>query len=106
MVEIPKGIWMRPLEIDQSYELAHKEKGESSVLAIEDEGVPWYYNIMKFVELRIYHDNANKKKRRSIRIMAMQYILYGDQLYRRSCDGVHLHCLKEEEVERVMEEVH
>ena len=40
MVEIPKGIWMWPLEIEQS-ELAHKEKGESSVLAIEEEWVPW-----------------------------------------------------------------
>ena len=100
MVEIPKGIWMRPLEIDQSYELAHKEKGESSVLAIEDEGVPWYYNIMKFLELRIYPDNANKKKRRSVRIMAMQYILCGGHLYRRSYDDIHLRCLKKKKKPR------
>ena len=38
--------------------------------------------------------------------MAMQYILYGGQLYRRSYDGIHLHCLKKEEPDRVMEEVH
>ena len=28
------------------------------------------------------------------------------QLYRRSYDGIHLRCLKKEEVERVMEEFH
>ena len=39
MVKIPKGIWTWPLEIEQIYELAHKEKGESSVLAIEEEWV-------------------------------------------------------------------
>ena len=89
MVEIPKGIWMRPLEIDQSYELAHKEKGESSVLAIEDEGVPWYYDIMKFLKLGAYPDGANKRVRCLIRMMAMQYILCGGQLYSRSYDGVH-----------------
>ena len=31
MVEIPKGVWTRLLEIEQSYELVHKEKANSSV---------------------------------------------------------------------------
>ena len=39
-------------------------------------------------------------------MMAMPYILYGGQLYRRSYDGIDLHCLKKEEAEKVMEEVH
>ena len=34
MVEIPKGVWTQPLEIEQSYELVHKEKSEQSVLAM------------------------------------------------------------------------
>ena len=48
----------------------------------------------------------NKGEHYSIRMMATQYILCGGQLYRRSYDGIHLHCLKKEEAERVMEEVH
>ena len=40
MVEIPKGVWTRPLEIEQSYEEVHKRKIEASVMAIEDEEVP------------------------------------------------------------------
>jgi len=46
MAEMPEG-----LEIEQSYELAHKEKVGPSFLAIEEEKVPWYYDIMKFLEL-------------------------------------------------------
>ena len=42
MVEILEGVWMRPLEIEQSYEEVHKRKTEASVMAIEEEGVPWY----------------------------------------------------------------
>ena len=42
----------------------------------------------------------------AISIMATQYILCGGQLYRRSYDGIHLHCLKKEEAKKVMEEVH
>ena len=39
MVEIPKGVWTRSLEIEQSYELVHKGKTKSLILAIEEEGV-------------------------------------------------------------------
>ena len=84
----------------------HKGKIKSSVLAIEEEEVPWYYDIMKFLELEVYPDGVDKREHHLIRIMVMQYILCRGQLYRRSYDGIHLHCLKKEEVERVMEEVH
>ena len=29
MVEIPKGVWIRPLEIERSYEEVHKRKTEA-----------------------------------------------------------------------------
>ena len=60
MVEIPEGVWTRPLEIEHSYKLVDKGKTKSSVMAIEEEGVPWYYDIMKFLELGAYPDGANK----------------------------------------------
>ena len=106
MVEIPKEVWTRPLEIEQSYEKVHKGKTKASIMTIEEEEVSWYYDIMKFLELGAYSDGADNRECCSIRIMATQYILCGGQLYRRSYDGIHLHCLKKGEVERVMEEVH
>ena len=77
MVEIPEGVWTRLLEIEQSYELVHKRRIESSVMAIEEEGVPWYCDIMKFLELGVYLDSADKRERHSFRMMEMQYILCG-----------------------------
>ena len=106
MVEIPEGVWTRPLEIEQSYKKVHKRKTKASVMTVEEEKVPWYYDIMRFLELRVYLDSTNKRERRSIRMMTTQYILCGGQLYRRSYDGIHLHCLKNKETEKVMEEVH
>ena len=106
MVEIPEGVWTRPLEIEQSYEEVHKRMTKASVMTIEEEEVLWYYDIMKFLELGTYSNGANKRERRSFRMMATQYILCGGQLYRSSYDGIHLCCLKKEEAERVMEEVH
>ena len=58
MVEIPKGVWTWPLEIKQSYEEVHKGKIEALVMTIEEEEVPWYYDIVKFLELRAYPDGA------------------------------------------------
>ncbi|XP_030939718.1 uncharacterized protein LOC115964574 [Quercus lobata] len=106
MVEIPKGVWTRPLEIEQSGEEVHKRKTKASVMAIEEKEAPWYYDIMKFLELGAYLDGTDKRESHSIRMMATQYILRRGQLYRRSYDGVHLRCLKREEAKRVMEEVH
>ena len=57
--------------------MVHKERTKALVWVIEEEGVPWYYDIMKFMELGVYLDGANKRKRCSIRMMVMQYILYG-----------------------------
>ena len=106
MVEIPEGVWTQLLEIEQIYGIIHKEKTKASILIIEEERVPWYYDILKFFELGVYLDGANKRKRHSIRMMAIQYILCGGWLYRRSYDGIHLRCLMKEEPEKVMEEIH
>ncbi|XP_023917753.2 uncharacterized protein LOC112029297 [Quercus suber] len=62
MVQILEGVWTQLLEIEQNYEVVHKRKAESSVLAIEEEGVPWYYNILKFLELEVYPNGANKRE--------------------------------------------
>ncbi|XP_023909998.1 uncharacterized protein LOC112021678 [Quercus suber] len=106
MVEIPEGVWTRPLEIEQSYEEMHKGKIKASAMTIEEEEVLWYYDIMNFLALRAYPDGANKKEHRSIRMMAIQYILCGGQLYRRSYNCIHLCLLKKEEAKKVMEQVH
>lgn len=94
------------MEIEQSYEEVYKGKTKASVMTIKEKEVPWYYDIIKFLDLGAYPDGADKRERHSIRMMAIQYILCGGQLYRRSYDGIHLRCLKKEEAEKVMEEVH
>ena len=75
-------------------------------MVVEGERVPWYYDIMKFLEFGVYLDGADKREHRSTRMVAIQYILCKGQLYRRSYDGIHLCCLKKEEVEKVMEDIY
>ena len=40
MVEIPKGVWTGPLEIEQSCEEVHKRKSEASIMAVKEEEAP------------------------------------------------------------------
>ena len=70
------------MEIKQSYKDVHKGKTEASIMTIEEEEVLWYYDIMKFLKLGAYLDDADKRERHSIRKMATQYILCGVQLFR------------------------
>ena len=69
MVEILEAVWTRPLD------MVHKENAKASVLVIEEEGVPWYFDIMKYLELGVYPNGADKRECRLIRMMAMKYIL-------------------------------
>ena len=71
MVEIPEGVWTHPLEIKQKYQVVHKEKEDLVILAKEEEGVPWYYDILKFLELGIYLENVGKKECCSVRMMVI-----------------------------------
>ena len=77
MVKIPEGVWTRLLEIEQGYKEVHKRKTKTSIMAMEVEEVLWYYDIMKFLELRAYPEDADKRERCSIRMMTTQYILCG-----------------------------
>ena len=86
--------------------MVHKKRAEASVLVTKEELVPWYYDIMKFMESGVYPDGTDKREHHSIRMIAMQYILCEGQLYRRSYDGIHLHCLKIEEAEKVIKEIY
>ena len=65
------------LKIEKSYEEVHKRKTEASVMAIEENEVLWYYDIMKFLELEAYPDGADKRERHFIRMMETQYVLCG-----------------------------
>ena len=49
MVKTPEGVWARPLEIEKKYQVAHGE-------------IPSCYEILKFLELGTYPEEANKKE--------------------------------------------
>jgi hypothetical protein len=105
LVQIPKNTFVRLIEIKRREVSAH----EKAVCILDDEindGKPWYYDICNFVEDRVYPEGADKKDRRALRLLATQYILCGDVLYRKSYEGVHLRSVEKEEAKKLIKEVH
>ena len=74
MIDIPSGVRMRPVIIDQKFVPAYE-----SISAIDEaqDSNPWYYDIWNFLEKETYPLGANAKDKRAIRRMAVQFIICG-----------------------------
>ena len=103
MIEIPLGVKMRPLIIEQRDEPVYCNAITEEE---EDEELPWYTDIQRYVERQEYPEGASEKDKRAIRRLSAQYVMIWGKLYRRSYLGLNLLCLKKSKAERVMEQVH
>ncbi|XP_058208155.1 uncharacterized protein LOC131321165 [Rhododendron vialii] len=74
MVEIPIGVKLRPIMIEQRDTPVYHH-----VMVVDepDDGHPWYYDIWRFMERGEYPIGASKKDKISLQRMAAQYIICG-----------------------------
>ena len=86
MVDIPLGVKMRPIIIEQKYMPAYE-----TIVAIDEvqDKNPWYYDIWNFLEKEMYPPGANAKDKWEIRCLAVQSIIYKNKLYKRGHLGMH-----------------
>ena len=64
------------------------------------------HHIQKFIEERKYPDEANSKERYDVRVLAHDYASHDGVLYKRILNGAQLRCLKKDEADEVMREIH
>ena len=67
---------------------------------------PWYYDLQKFLEIREFPEDAEKKERMSLRILSRQLISFQGMLYKRMPTGVHLRYVDKSEAQKLIEAVH
>ncbi|KAK5784458.1 hypothetical protein PVK06_038982 [Gossypium arboreum] len=72
----------------------------------EKEDHPWYHDILQYVKNRKYSDQASKNDKRTLRRLAIDYILDGEILYKRRKDQVLLRCVDAVEAKKILKEVH
>ena len=66
----------------------------------------WFYDIQKFIEKRKYPEEANSKEKYALHVLARNYASHDGVLYKRMLNGTQLRCLKRNEVDEVMREIH
>ncbi|XP_039012179.1 uncharacterized protein LOC120141335, partial [Hibiscus syriacus] len=72
----------------------------------EEDGNPWYYDILQYIRYQGYPEQATENDKRTIRRMASGYVLDGETLYKKSLDQVLLRCVDAKEAKLILEEVH
>ncbi|XP_012482848.2 uncharacterized protein LOC105797411 [Gossypium raimondii] len=72
----------------------------------EKDDHPWNHDILRYVKSREYPDHATENDKKTLRRLAIDYVLDGDILYKRGKDQVLLRCVDTVEAKEILEEVH
>ena len=101
MIKHPDTDYIDPLDIDLMEHPVHCSHVES-----EPDGLPWYFDIRRYLESGTYPGDATSNQKKSIRRMALNFFLNGEVLYRRTPDLGLLRCVDASEAVRLIEQIH
>ncbi|XP_016712263.1 uncharacterized protein [Gossypium hirsutum] len=103
MFKVNKLEDMKPIQISIYEAPAH-------CCNIDNEGEkddhPWYHDILRYVKSRGYPDHATKNDKKTLRRLAIDYVLDGEILYKKGKGQVLLRCVDAVEARKILEEVH
>nr|XP_019070702.1 uncharacterized protein LOC109120902 [Solanum lycopersicum] len=101
MIKHPDTDYIDPLDIELKEHPVHCSHVES-----EPDGLPWYFDIKRYLESGTYPEEATSNQKKSIRRMALNFFLNGEVLYRRTLDLGLLRCVDAVEAVRLIETIH
>ncbi|XP_069143550.1 uncharacterized protein [Solanum lycopersicum] len=101
MIKHPDTDYIDPLDIDLKEHPVHCSHVES-----EPDGLPWYFDIKRYLESGTYPEDATSIQKNSISRMALNFFLNGEVLYRRTPDLGLLRCVDAAEAVRLIEQIH
>ena len=104
IIEIPMGVQVRPIFIEQRNYPGHYE-----VNALDEEEsveLPWFADVQNYIAHGLYPEESSGKDRRAIRRFAARFIICGGKLYKRSYEGTHQLCVDIQEGKKIIEQIH
>ncbi|XP_052477098.1 uncharacterized protein LOC128032533 [Gossypium raimondii] len=72
----------------------------------ESDGRPWFHDILEYIKNQKYPEQANENDNRTLRRMAIGFVLDEDILYKRGKDQVLPRCVDAIDARNILEEVH
>ncbi|XP_016740150.1 uncharacterized protein [Gossypium hirsutum] len=103
MFKVNKPEDMKPIQINIHEAPAHCYNLDDEE---EKDDHPWYHDILGYVKSREYPDHATKNDKRTLRRLAIDYVLDREILYKKGKDQVLLKCVDVVEAKKFLEEVH
>ena len=80
MIEIPKGVVVRPLLVETRSVPSYCYLIDESEF---DDGLPWYHDIYQFLRYGTYPEAVTAKDKRALRQLATHCVIHGEALYRQ-----------------------
>lgn len=98
MVKSDYGIKAQPIYMKIRNSLAH-----CCLVEGKEDGKLWLHDIKQFIKYPEYPSRESKvDKKKTLRLIAMQYYLDGEILYKQALDGTLLQCLDAEKFKRAL----
>ncbi|XP_015075354.1 uncharacterized protein LOC107019348 [Solanum pennellii] len=101
MIKHPETDYIDPLEIELKEHLVYYSHVEA-----EPNGLPWYFDVKRYLETGSYPKDVTSNNNKSIRRMALNFCLSGEILYRRTPDLGLLRCVAAAEAAKLIEQIH
>nr|XP_012466265.1 unnamed protein product [Gossypium raimondii] len=102
MMKVNKPEDMKPIQIS-----IHETPTPCySIEEEENDNHPWYQDILRYVKNREYPNHATENDKRTLKRLAIDYVLDGEILYMRGNDQVFLRCVDAMEAKKILEEVY
>lgn len=102
MINIPQGVDITPIEIEQRNELAYCLQ----ITTTDSNQEPWFLNRKNYLENQTLPSMASKNDQRDLQGLVAQFILHGGTLYKKSTHHVLLRCVDETEASIIIEDIH
>ncbi|XP_077228573.1 uncharacterized protein LOC143861546 [Tasmannia lanceolata] len=104
MLDISATMEVQPLEVRLQWAPAHVNA--IKIAARCSDGKPWYTDIKNFISGKGHPPEASGKEQRSLQKLASNFIICGEELFRRSFDGIQLLCIDEDQAAELIEQTH
>ncbi|XP_077252401.1 uncharacterized protein LOC143891751 [Tasmannia lanceolata] len=104
MLDISATMEVQPLEVRLQWAPSHVNAIE--IAARCPDGRPWYTDIKNLILGKGHPPEASGKERRSLQKLAANFVICGEELYRRSFDGIQLLCIDEDQAAELIEQTH
>ncbi|XP_012453510.1 uncharacterized protein LOC105775545 [Gossypium raimondii] len=102
MIKVNRQEDMKPIRMSIYETTAHCCNIEEG----EKDDSPWYQDILRYVKNHEYPDQTAENDKRTLRRLAIDYVLDGEILYKRGKNQVLLRCVDAVEAKRILEKVH